>query len=92
VPQHTAWARVRPGGGRGFGFTGAHVHWNWAHDGFRTIVLNAITWAAHVEVPDGGVASATPDVKRLRRDLGEAPGDFDAADVERRIQGFGGGR
>ena len=28
-PQHVAWAAEREGGGRGFGFTGGHDHWNW---------------------------------------------------------------
>lgn len=58
--QHTAWAFERPSGGRGFGFTGAHVHDNWAHDDFRKLVLNAICWTANIEVPDGGVPSRTP--------------------------------
>ena len=40
--QHLAWAYERPQGGRGFGFTGAHTHWNWAHSDIRTLVLNAI--------------------------------------------------
>ncbi|RMG38982.1 MAG: DUF1080 domain-containing protein, partial [Planctomycetota bacterium] len=31
-PQHVAWAYQRPDGGRGFGFTGGHVHWNWGHN------------------------------------------------------------
>lgn len=59
-PQHMAWAFERPTGGRGFGFTGAHFHRNWAHDDFRKIVLNAIIWTARVEVPADGVPSATP--------------------------------
>jgi hypothetical protein len=58
--QHVAWAYERPGGGRGFGFTGAHVHDNWAHDDFRQIMLNAIVWTANVEVPEGGVPTKTP--------------------------------
>lgn len=61
-PQVMAWAFERPGGGRGFGFTGAHYHANWGHDDFRRVVLNAILWLAHVEVPAGGVASqVTPE-------------------------------
>jgi type 1 glutamine amidotransferase len=50
-----AWAVERPGGGRGFGFTGAHFHKNWGNPDFRTLVLNAILWSAHVEVPSQGV-------------------------------------
>ena len=52
-----AWASERPGGGRGFGCTGAHFHRNWAHDDFRTMMLNALAWTAGVEVPAEGVAS-----------------------------------
>jgi hypothetical protein len=54
-PQHLAWAAERPNGGRGFGFTGAHFHWNWGHPMQRRLVLNAIAWAAHAEVPAGGI-------------------------------------
>ena len=53
-----AWAYERPGGGRGFGCTGAHFHRNWAHDDFRTMMLNALVWTAGLDVPEGGVASA----------------------------------
>jgi hypothetical protein len=31
-PQHVAWAAERPDGGRGFGFTGGHFHWNWGDE------------------------------------------------------------
>jgi type 1 glutamine amidotransferase len=64
-PQHTAWAFERPGGGRGFGFTGGHIHNNWAHDDYRKLVLNAICWTANVEVPKGGVPSKTPTREEL---------------------------
>ena len=46
-PQHVAWAAERPGGGRGFGFSGGHDHWNWGDPNFRKLVLNAIVWCAH---------------------------------------------
>ena len=39
-----------------FGFTGGHWHWNWADPNCRKLVLNAIVWVAHGEVPAGGVA------------------------------------
>ncbi|QDU78488.1 Trehalose utilization [Polystyrenella longa] len=64
-PQHVAWARERKDGGRGFGFTGGHDHWNWGNDGHRKVVLNAIVWTAGGEVPEAGVASATPTVEEL---------------------------
>jgi type 1 glutamine amidotransferase len=53
-PEHMAWAYERPDGGRGFGFTGAHFHRNWADESFRRTVVNAILWTAKVEVPEGG--------------------------------------
>ena len=51
--QHMAWAVERDDGGRGFGFTGAHFHWNWSDPNFRKLVLNAIAWCAKVDVPRG---------------------------------------
>lgn len=51
------WAFERPNGGRGFGFTGGHKHVNWSNDNYRKVVLNAILWAAHMEVPERGVES-----------------------------------
>ena len=62
-PQHVAWAYERADGHRGFGFTSGHFHWNWGNDEFRKVVLNAIVWAAHGEVPEGGVSdkSVTDD-------------------------------
>ncbi|MCA9247663.1 MAG: DUF1080 domain-containing protein, partial [Planctomycetales bacterium] len=58
--QHMAWAAEREGGGRGFGFTGGHFHWNWGDENFRKVVLNAIVWTAHGEVPSDGVATKDP--------------------------------
>ena len=51
------WAVERPDGGRGFGFTGAHYHDNWANDNFRKTILNALAWIAKVEVPPNGIES-----------------------------------
>ena len=56
-PQTIMWGIERADGGRGVGFTGGHYHRNWAVDGFRTLVLNAIVWVAGREVPSGGVRS-----------------------------------
>jgi type 1 glutamine amidotransferase len=65
-PQHLAWAFVRGDGqGRGFGFTGGHFHKNWQNDDFRKIVLNAIVWTAHVDVPSVGVQSVTPTDEQM---------------------------
>lgn len=70
-PQHVAWAYERPDGGRGFGFSGGHVHWNWGDDNFRTVVLNALVWASGGEVPEGGVPSATPSQAQLEANQDE---------------------
>jgi len=68
--MHVAWAYERPDNkGRGFGFTGGHRHVSWQDDSFRTIVLNAILWTAHVEVPATGVISATPTDAELKENL-----------------------
>jgi type 1 glutamine amidotransferase len=64
-PQHVAWAYERPNGGRGFGWTGAHHHRNWGNDQFRKLVLNAILWAAKVEVPATGVPSRVTEADLL---------------------------
>ena len=52
-----AWASERPGGGRGFGCTGAHFHRNWANDDFRRMMLNALAWTAGLDVPEAGISS-----------------------------------
>ena len=82
-------APQRPDGGRAFGFTGAHVHWNWGHRDFRTVVLNAIVWCGKLEVPEGGVPSPTLDLKALQANQAGKPGkNFDAARVEELLDGF----
>lgn len=65
-PQHVAWACEREDGGRGFGFTGGHDHWNWGNDNFRRVMLNAIVWAAHGEVPENGVQDEPQDLEKLK--------------------------
>lgn len=69
--QHVAWAFQRPlqeGGGRGFGFTGAHRHVNWGNENFRRLVTNALLWVARAPVPRQG-ADVTMDPADLRRNL-----------------------
>ncbi len=58
--QVVAWAVERKEGGRGFGFTGGHFFDNWGVENFRRLVLNAIVWTAHGEVPAEGVRSQPP--------------------------------
>jgi putative membrane-bound dehydrogenase-like protein len=61
MSEIVAWAAERPGGSRGFGFTGGHFHRNWGHDGFRKLVLNAIVWTARGEIPETGIESVVTD-------------------------------
>ena len=67
--QHVAWAYQRPGGGRGFGFTGGHNHVSWQDDNFRKIVLNAILWTAKVEVPEMGCPSPNITNSQIKANL-----------------------
>lgn len=70
--QHMAWAYDRPAGGRGFGFTGMHLHQNHSNDSFRTCLLNGAAWVANLEIPEGGVPSKTPDEAALKALVEEA--------------------
>lgn len=86
-PQHVAWAAERPGGGRGFGFTGGHHHWNWGDPNFRKIVLNAIVWVAHGEVPADGVPDRPVTLKDLEANQDyPQPANFDREAVRRRLK------
>ncbi len=38
LPQHVAWAYERHAGGRSFGFTGGHYHWNWGREEILKLV------------------------------------------------------
>ena len=54
------WATERPDGGRGFGFTGGHMHANWANANFRKVVLNGLLWLAKMDVPADGTQTSLP--------------------------------
>jgi hypothetical protein len=86
MAEAVGWVYERPGGGRGFGFTGMHTHWNWAQDSFRRSVLNALVWIAGAEVPAGGVPSKTPTLEELEADLGvPRPGNFKDEPIKKLI-------
>jgi len=88
-PEHVGWARQRPDGGRGFGFTGGHWHWNWANDSFRTLVLNGIVWTAGLEVPAGGVPSQTPTLEEIEANQDYQPGKkYDRAKVQSLLESW----
>jgi putative membrane-bound dehydrogenase-like protein len=86
-PQHMAWAAEREGGGRGFGFTGGHDHWNWGDPNFRKVMLNAIVWCAHGEVPAKGVESPRVTLKALEANQDEpAPANFNRESIRKQIK------
>lgn len=68
-----AWALERKDGGRGFGFTGGHFHWNWANPAYRKLVLNGIAWTAGADIPAQGITPRCLDADALQRDLDEDP-------------------
>ena len=85
--QHVAWATEREGGGRGFGFTGGHFHWNWGDPNFRKVMLNAIVWCAHSEVPTNGVESPQVTLADLEANQDEKPpAGFDREAVRKRLK------
>ncbi len=88
--QTLMWASERPNRGRGFGFTGGHVHWNWAHPGYRKLVLNAIAWIAGAEVPENGIESGPLTMKDMLANQDYRPwGNYDASEVETMVRSWG---
>ncbi|MCI0539249.1 MAG: cupin domain-containing protein [Verrucomicrobiales bacterium] len=58
-----AWAYERPaGGGRAFGFTGAHYLKPLNEPALRQMIVNAIAWTARIDVPKTGIAIPEPIV------------------------------
>jgi|GEM_PF-294336 len=67
-----AWAFERPAGGRAFGFTGLHYLDALALPQIRQLLVNAIAWTAHIEVPAGGITVVEPVVPAASVTRGEA--------------------
>ncbi|MEO8594610.1 MAG: ThuA domain-containing protein [Candidatus Solibacter sp.] len=63
--ETVSWAVERPGGGRGFVFTGSDFHKNMEIEQHRRILVNGVLWAAKLEVPQGG-ASCSPPAELLK--------------------------
>jgi type 1 glutamine amidotransferase len=85
--EHTMWVYERPGGGRGFGFSGGHYHWAFRHDDYRKLLLNAILWMAGAEVPAAGVRTPTPTWDELRQNLeSEPPEGFTEQDAMKTVE------
>jgi putative membrane-bound dehydrogenase-like protein len=86
-PQHVAWACEREDGGRGFGFTGGHNHWNWGDPNFRKIVLNAIVWTAKGEVPEKGVGDSPVTMEDLEANQDyPKPKDFNLEETKKHFK------
>ena len=76
--QTLAWAYDRPGGGRSFGFTGGHFHWNWGVEPFLRVVTNAIRWTAGDEIEPDGSRLTPIDMPRLLANQDyDPPANFD---------------
>ena len=79
LPQHMAWVYERADGGRSFGFTGGHYHWNWGREEILKLVSNAICWTAKAEIPAGGLPVLRPAFDSLKNGQDEQiPEKFDA--------------
>jgi type 1 glutamine amidotransferase len=48
------WLYERPDGGRSFATTLGHPYRNFQIEAFRRMLVNAILWSAHLEIPQGG--------------------------------------
>ncbi len=87
VPQHVAWVFERPNGGRSFGFTGGHDHWNWGREDILRLVSNAICWTAKVDIPASGLAINSPPLESLKQGQDEPiPSDFNADNVRSKFK------
>ena len=85
--QHVGWASERANGQRGFGFTGGHVHWNWGVSSFRKLVLNAIAWTGHIEIPEEGLGKRDVSMSELESNQDYAPpADFDRRAVVEQLK------
>lgn len=86
-PQHVAWAFNRPDGGRSFGFTGGHYHWNWGRGEYVRLVSNAIVWTSQADLPSDGLAVSAASIGQLKTGQDEEiPADFDAEQIREQFQ------
>ena len=83
VPQHMAWVYERADGGRSFGFTGGHYHWNWGREEILKLACNAICWTAKADIPAGGLPVLRPAFDSLKNGQDEQiPEKFDAEETK----------
>lgn len=69
-----AWAYERPGGGRSFGFSGAHYLVALDQPMLRRTLLNAVLWTAGLDVPAAGASGGAADAatRVAEREMREA--------------------
>ena len=85
--QHVAWLYERPNGGRSFGFTGGHFHWNWGRPEYIRLVTNAICWTAKIEIPDEGLKVEQPTFEALQEGQDEPiPSKFDPQKIKQEFK------
>jgi hypothetical protein len=66
--ETVAWATTRADGGRGAGIVMPHFYRNWTQDDLRTLILNAIVWAAKLDIPKDGVKVKLPELTTFKPD------------------------
>lgn len=82
-PQHMAWTYERADGGRSFGFTGGHYHWNWGRKDILRLVSNAIVWTAKLDIPTTGLEIDAPRLEKLEAGQDEAvPEKYDSKKIK----------
>ncbi len=87
IAQHTAWTYERPNGGRSFGFTGGHYHWNWGREEILKLVCNAILWTAKQEIPADGLSLRSPSVEQLEAGQDETiPGNHKREAIQKEFR------
>ena len=86
--QTVAWAYERPGGGRSFGFTGGHYHWNWGNDNVRRLVTNAILWTAGQPIGPNGASLGQQKInmdRLLENQDYDVPKKFDKEQIKKKF-------
>ena len=77
--QVVMWAYDRPNlagnkmAGRSVAATMGHFYDSWQNDDYRKLMLNAILWTAHIDIPKDGIASSMISDEEVNRVLGPAP-------------------
>ncbi len=85
--QTVAWAFEPDIGGRSFGFTGGHNHWNWSDRNQILLLTNAIRWAAGEEIESSGATALTPAIESLIKSQDEPiPADFHISHVKQQYR------